>query len=110
MAKFALEAVRGDTIPLQLTITRNNAAVNLTGAAFRLACKKWKNDTVPLILVETATVETPSSGVAVITILPEDTEDFEDTIILSCDIQLTESDGRKTTVASGSLKILADIA
>lgn len=109
MNKFYLTGIRGDTIRFRVAVTRNSVPVNLTGATFRLGCKRWLSDTERLITITTFTVDDVTSGVVLIDIPSEDTENFIDTIDLNTDIQMTETDGSKTTVAYGILTILADV-
>lgn len=111
MYSFKLQAHRGDTIVLQVPVTRNAAALDVTGATFVLTAKQWKTDVTPLIQKTGAAivVPTPANGIVYITILPADTLAFEDTILLNTDVEMTESSGRVTTVAHGTLEILMDI-
>ena len=109
MTPFKLTACRADDITLKVTVTRDGSAVNLTGASFILTARKWKNSAV-LIEVTTATITTPSTGIALITIPAEDTAGFTDDISLHTDVQMTEADGTITTVAYGILEVLLDIS
>ena len=110
MRKFELEVTRGDTIPLKVTVVRNGSALNIAGATFRFAGKQWLSDAVPLVECEEYEITSPTDGEVTITIPPEATASFTDTIVLNCDIEMIETDDKKTTVARGKLKVVADVA
>jgi hypothetical protein len=108
---FTLVARRGDTIDVEVPVVRNNVAVDITGATFKLSAKRWLTDTVPLFQKSggAVSVPTPSNGIAIITIAPADTSSFTDDTILHCDIEMTETNGKITTVAKGVLHVLLDV-
>lgn len=110
MRKFNLEVVRGDTIPLKAVVSRDGSVMNIAGSTFRVAGKRWLNDSS--YIFESTDYEIVSSveGIVVITIPPEATEGITDTIDVHTDIEMIEADDRKTTVARGILRILVDVA
>lgn len=115
MSDFAITAKRGDTIDLEVAVTRNDAAVDLTGADCWFTAKRRLSDADADALIQ----KTLGSGITVIgnaadgnllvTIDPEDTDSLTRQTVLYCDVQLLEADGRVTTVASGTLTVELDV-
>lgn len=103
---------RGDTTRLLFTITRAGAPLNLAGCTFKFRGKQWLTDTTWLIDKDNSafTVLDENGGEVYVTIDPEDTLGFTDTIILNCECEMTEPDGRVTTVADGKLEYKMDVA
>ena len=107
MSDFNLFVQEGDTNRIQATITRNGSAVNLTGATFKLVCKRWASDDEDdaLFVVEDQqyfSVASPTSGVVVVTI-PDGS--LEATMNLNTTLVMTEADSVVTTVARGVLVV-----
>ena len=111
MSNFKLTAYRGDTIRLRVPVTRDDVAVNITGATFRFMARQWIGDSVPIINKANSSFvsSSPVTGVTILTILPVDTESLTDTTKLFCDVEMTETDGLVTTVAYGTLNVIADL-
>ena len=108
---FKLNEMRGDTIKLQITVTRGGEALNLTGATFKFTARKWKSGSALIEKDNTAfAVASPASGVAILTIDPADTESITEDVKLYCDVEMTESDGVVTTVAEGTIDLKYDIS
>lgn len=114
MSDFTITAHRGDTIDLQVTITRDSAPVNLTGADLWMTAKNRLRDADVAAVFQKSLgagiviVGAASAGVALVTIDPADTDSLTRETVLYCDVQLLESSGRVTTVASGTLTIELD--
>lgn len=112
MTSFALAGYRNDTIMLQVIVTRNSVVVDITNATLRFVARKWANS-APLIIKTTddgiEIIDGPN-GTAIVTIAPDDTLGFVDDITLHCAVELTEINGRVTTVATGTILIALDIA
>lgn len=102
-----LEAVRGDDIRVSLTVQRNGSVVDVTGATFTLSAKRWLSDSDYVFQTSDFIVD---AGDVIITIPQASTDDFTDTISLNYDVEMVESNGLKTTVARGILKIWADVS
>lgn len=115
MSDFALTAKRGDTIKVRVTVQRDGAPVNLTGALFWLTAKRWMHQSDADALIQKSSaggavvVAAPATGVAIITINPDDTAGFTDSLQLHCDVQMVEQNGTVSTVALGTLTVLADV-
>lgn len=114
MSSIAVTATRGDTIDLEVTVTRDGAPVDLTGADLWFTAKlKVKDADVDAVAQKTVgsgiTVTDAVNGEALITLDPADTDGLTKETTLYCDVQLVEASGRVTTVASGTLTILRDV-
>lgn len=107
---FELHIHNNNTIRLRIAVIREGAVVNLTGATFKAIFRRWATDSeANALLVITNqsyfTVETPSSGIAILTIPVEETTIFNDGDIVHLEVILTESNGVVTSVADGILVI-----
>lgn len=115
MSEFAITAKRGDTIELSVTVTRSGAAVDLTDADLTFTAKRRYSDADADAVVQKtlgdgiAVVGDAEDGEILVTLDPEDTDSLTRQTVLLCDVQLVESDGRVTTVASGTLTITPDV-
>lgn len=114
MAAFTLTAKRGDTIDLLVLVTRDNAAVDLTGADVWFTAKRSLRDAdVDAVVQKTIgngiVVTDALAGEALVTIDPSDTNGFTRETRLFCDVQVIEPSGRITTVADGTLTITLDV-
>lgn len=120
MSTFKLTRTRGDTIRLLVTATRPDEAgvdqpVDLTGATLTFTAKLKitdADDAVTTIQKTTGAgieVLAADEGTAVVTLEPEDTEGLLVKTTYLADVQLDESDGTRTTVASGKLIVTPDV-
>jgi hypothetical protein len=114
VSSFTITAVRGDTIDLEVTATRNSTALDLTGADIRFTAKNSLRDADDdAVIAKTladgvAVVGDPEDGIALVTIDPADTSTLSRRTVLQCDVQVVEISGRVTTVAKGTLTIELD--
>lgn len=80
--------------------------VNITGATFTFSAKKNPNDTTSAI-EKSGVISNATAGELTITLEPSDTD--VDPRKYYYDIEMTNSDGDISTLASGTVKILQDI-
>lgn len=109
-----LDAVRGDTNKYDVTVTRDGAALDLTGATLKFTVKRSLDDADADAVFQKAigtgiVVDDVAGGLATLTVAPADTSALPAPRSFHYDLQLTESDGRVTTVAIGSLRLSADV-
>lgn len=116
MTSTNLTMIRGDTVPINLTITNAQGAVDLTGCELWFSAKKSVADPDPPIIAKSSgvlggiQVTDAAGGLATVTLDPADTSAFTaDTQLLTYDVQLKDGAGNITTVASGYLTITADV-
>jgi hypothetical protein len=110
-----ISAIRGDTQLYRVTVVRNNAPVNLTGAKVWFTAKLDKNDAdVDAVIAK----DTDGSGVEItdpllgkvsFSIVPADTASLDKDTTLWYDVQVRESDGTVSTVVSGLLRVVLDV-
>ena len=100
-------AVRGDTQTYTLTFTDSvGAPLDLTGAAVTFSVKDRFAKTVGAGIV----VSAPLTGVAVVTVDPEDTENEPDVRVAHrFDAQVVLSDGTVKTPIRGNFVVLPDV-
>jgi hypothetical protein len=109
-----LSMSRGDTGVFRATFTDGGSPPQLIddpAAVYRMTIKRFASDEDPGIASVIATQVSP--GVAVLNLQPSATADLEcpnGVLTLVYDIQVTESDGRITTIASGAFYVLADVS
>jgi hypothetical protein len=113
---FSKQAFVGDSIVLRLTITRNGAAVDLTGATLWFTAKEDWDDLDADAVFQKKTgglgiaVTDALAGEATVTIPGSDTASLDNEVqTLECDVQLLEVDGTLTTVARGQLVLQPQI-
>lgn len=115
MSDFAITAKRGDTIDLEVSITRPGGPVDLTSVDLWFTGKLRERDADDDAVFQKtlgagiAVVGDPVDGVALVTLDPADTDSLLRQTTLYCDVQLVETDGRVTTVADGTLTIELDV-
>ena len=101
----------GDTKVITLTLTdQDDQPINLTGATVYLTIKKSARDAdTEAVLQKTVTTHSsPTTGETVINISPADTRDKKAGKYYY-DIQLTEAEGKVTTINIGRWELLQDI-
>lgn len=98
----------GDDAALVLTITRNGAPLDITGMTVEWTAVANRGDTTPALGPYTASLTTPASGVATVTIPKADTETLASHAYL-WDAQVTDQGGKVVTVSRGVLHVLASI-
>ena len=105
-----LEMFRGDTKTINLTVSSNGVAVNLTGATVRLTVKTSVTDEdVAAVLQKTVTTHTvPLDGETSIVIAPADTNAVTPAVYVY-DVQLKQSSGAISTLLFGEFRINADV-
>jgi hypothetical protein len=97
---------RGDTRTLTLTLTDAEAMpYDLTGAAVRMTVGSLFDKA----LGDGIVVADPDSGIAVITINPDDTEDARARISYPYDVEVTVADGTVITPILGRFVVRADV-
>jgi hypothetical protein len=109
---FKFSMSRGDDRDFEIPITRSGSAVDLTGASVRAHFKSdlaaapvFQKSLGSGIEIEGAAAD----GVVVLSIDPADTAALQQATTLYFDVELTESDGRVTTVAEGTLLVRLDV-
>lgn len=107
---FSRIAHIGDTIALQVTLSRNGVPIDLTGATLWFTAKDDLDDLDADAVFQKKTgglgiaVTSAVNGQATVTIPPADTASLvNEPQTLECDVQLLEADGTLTTVARGQL-------
>lgn len=114
----ALSGVQGDTIQIELALTRPDAngdrvAVDLTDvdivAAFKDDPTNEADDAAEFVKSVTGggilVTNPPTAGIATIIITPDDTSELSMPLTLSWDARLVESASVVSTVASGTLAL-----
>ena len=109
---------RGDSLVLNIAVADPDTGdpVNLTGATLRLTAKRSLKDadSDAIVVLTTGTgitVTDASGGLAEAEIEPDATDDLGNvTLALAWDLQLTTTEGRVFTVASGTLTITPDVS
>jgi hypothetical protein len=109
-----LTAVRGDTNEYDVTVTRDGSALDLTGATLKFTAKRSMDDSdLQAVFQKTIgsgiVVTDEPGGLATLTVDPADTSSLPAPRSFHYDLELTESDGRVTTVAIGQLRLSADV-
>ena len=115
MATITRTMYRGDSLRLNMAITRDLLPVDLTGATIRMTAKHaWTDDDSAAVFQ----VSTPSSGIVItnvalglaeVNVPAAETLAFTVMTTLVYDIQLTESVGIVTTLEAGLLTVYPDI-
>lgn len=106
--KFQLsELYRGDTIKLLVTVTRDDVALNITGATFQFTARRWRGYATATFVKENSSFEVidAAAGQVVVTMDPADTASLDIDMVLNCEIEMTEADGRVTTIAYGTISL-----
>lgn len=109
-----LDAVRGDTNEYEVAVTRDAAVLDLQGATLKFTVKRDLGDADADAVFQKAigtgiTVTDAPNGACTLTIDPADTSALPAPRAFHYDLELTESDGRVTTVAIGLLRLAADV-
>lgn len=112
---------RGDTYPLELTVTLDGAPLDITDATFVLTAKRAISDADAdaAFQVEGVIVDGPA-GLARIVVPKTATNDRtaypDEGTTLVYDVEMTEKpstaypDGRRTTLEVGTIQVLADVS
>jgi hypothetical protein len=108
---------RGDTVLLDLALTVNGVAEDLTGAVLFFTAKDefTDADTVAPIRKNSSgiggiTIVSATGGTAQVTISPGDTSGLSGTeVFLFYDVQLKRSNGQIYTVAEGTICVYPDV-
>lgn len=102
-----IERFRGDTSPLYLTLTKNNAPLNLAGCSAKMTVHKRSDPKeTDFEFQKTASVASESGGKFKFDFLEADVDLIGD---FNYDMELTDAEGKKTTVKFGKLKFFQDI-
>ena len=107
-----LDAVRGDTNEYEVAVTRDAAVLDLQGATLKFTVKRDLGDADAVFqkaIWTGITVTDAPNGACTLTIDPADTSALPAPRAFHYDLELTESDGRVTTVAIGLLRLAADV-
>lgn len=114
MGSVVREISRGDTLRLEITVTKNAVPLNLTGAKFWMTAKNSVFDADPGVFQLTSTpaagitITNPSAGTAEAVVSAAQTSlvaQQNGGVSLVYDIKLKDSTGDVTTLESGTLKI-----
>ena len=118
-ANVSRSMYRGDTLKILLSVTRDGAKLDVTGAGFFFTAKSLLSmaDSAAEIRISpthttqgSATITSATDGQVTVTLLPVATDSTADAgVTLLYDIQMVESGGAVTTLESGSLAIAADV-
>jgi hypothetical protein len=111
-----LQAVRGDTNIYDVTVLRQNVPVNLTGAKMWFTAKSDPRSGDPVAAISLNSTEdiyqvTPVDlphGKFQVKLNPTDTDTLAADAYIY-DVQIVETDGVVTTIASGVLHIVQDV-
>ena len=112
---FTETMFRGDTKLITLTITKNGAALNITGFHVWFTGKLAISDTDVQAIFQRSTINggvtltNAASGIATVVIRPIDTDSLATETILFCDAQMRDSSGNITTLATGKITVLPEI-
>lgn len=112
---FSRSAYLGDTITINVTVSRNGGPVDLTGASLWFTGKESVDDAdIDAVFQKTEidgiTITDAVNGRARIVIAPADTSGLaNEDITLECDLQVQEADGTVTTAARGSLTLIPQV-
>lgn len=115
MARFNLKNLyRGDTVSLEVTVTKDGDAFSLSGSTlfFTLKTDPTAADDAALVALETGsgiTVTNAAAGEALIEMAPSDTDDLPLDTALFADVQLKTATGDIFTVAFGTLTFTTDV-
>lgn len=107
-----LEITRGDTIPLTLTVTREEEPVDLRlpSTELRFTARDRDGRTITKELDDGIEVDAGDPGnVATILIDPDDTTGVEKTTWFDFDVELTEPDGTVTTLVLSAIEVKLDV-
>jgi hypothetical protein len=109
MAQTAMEIIRGDTVPLTITVLANGSALNITGYTFFFTAKRTSGDAdgSAVISKTVTTLSDPTHGIMVITLTPTDTAIDAGKYLY--DIQMVSGAGAVTTLFYGVLTVLPEI-
>lgn len=102
---------RGDTGVFKATFTDDATPpvpVDDVGATYRMTIKRYVADADPGIASVTALQSSP--GIALLTIPPSATASLKCPAVLTYDIQVTETGGRVSTIASGKFFVVDDVS
>jgi hypothetical protein len=114
MSEIDLTILRGDTYLARLTISRDGAAADLTGATLKMMIKPDAmtldaNATLSLTTSAGLTVIDALSGIVDVELTPAQTDDLKPGKIYVWDFQVRESGGRVFTACGGTVKISTDV-
>lgn len=109
-----LEMYRGNDRVFELTVTRDNKPVNLTGASLRFVARgSVKADSLALVTKTTANggilITDAVNGQVQISVDSVDTADLYAPTALHYDVELEEANGRISTAAKGVLLVQSTI-
>lgn len=106
---------RGDTYTLDLTVTLDGLALNLTGATIVLTAKRSiADEDAAAAFKVTGSILDAATGLAQVVIPATATNDRavygDDGTTLVYDLEMTEQSGRRTTLEVGTIQVLADVS
>lgn len=110
-----LEAVRGDTNIYNIVVLRSDATINITGAKLWFTAKHFPQDVDDDAVIS---LDSDGNGIniynalygrAQVSVPPGDTAGLADDEVLYYDVQLKETNGVVTTIATGKLHVQQDI-
>jgi hypothetical protein len=110
-----LEAIRGDTNIYNIVVLRGDVTINITGAKIWFTAKHFPQDTDANAVIR---LDSNGNGVniydalhgrAQISVPPESTTGLADEEVLFYDVQMKESNGIITTIATGKMHVQQDV-
>lgn len=114
MAVYNLEMTRGDTRVIEVVATRDGSPINLTSGKAWMSARRSSNSNVYIFQKHSdsggVVLTSPASGIFHITLQPTDTSTLpNESVGLSYDVQIKESDGKISTIVTGTLTVTPDI-
>lgn len=109
MSKFSFKPYQGDTVPIRVAVTLNNAVYNLTGCKMFFTAKldNAQDDEDALVKLDSVsgaiTYPDAPNGIAVITLTPAHTNLCPVDVPLYCDVQVVDAANQVFTVATGKI-------
>lgn len=106
---------RGDEQPFTITVTKNGTPLDVTDCVFWMTAKANLSDPPWRVIFSAGsengrvTLTNPSGGIVTITLASEDTANVNAEVVAFCDVQVRDTTGAVTTIATGKLTILLDV-
>lgn len=105
-----LEMVRGDTVTLDVALTDGDGnPLDLTDLGLTFTAVN-ASMTITKTLDDGITLTDDVGGLATVELVPDDTSDLEDRVVLAWDLQVSDDDGHVHTPLMGSLIVETDVS
>lgn len=109
---FQFEMWRGDSEAFDAAITLAGLPVDITGCDLLFTAKRSLQDSDPVFQLTTPTeivITDGPAGLCTINVAPADTASETQTVRCFCDLQLTDTLGNVSTLATGTLLIKLEV-